>query len=95
MTQHTHQTAPTQFVDAAGVRFAYRRFGKSGGVPLVFDIHTGDRWPRSDVGGDPVQQRGRSVVATSAAMSTIPHFNSRPPPERSRRTSNPPRRLPP
>src|ERR1700730_18194125 len=36
---HTHQTAPTHFVDAAGVRFAYRRFGKSGGVPIVFNPH--------------------------------------------------------
>ena len=25
---HTHQTAPTQFVEANGIRFAYRRFGK-------------------------------------------------------------------
>jgi hypothetical protein len=23
MTEHTHQTAPTQFVEANGVRFAY------------------------------------------------------------------------
>jgi pimeloyl-ACP methyl ester carboxylesterase len=47
MTQHSHQTAPTQFVDAAGVRFAYRRLGKSGGVPLVFNMHftgTMDHW---------------------------------------------------
>ena len=47
MTQHSHQTAPTQFVDTAGVRFAYRRFGKSGGVPLVFHMHftgTMDHW---------------------------------------------------
>ena len=47
MTQHSHQTAPTQFVNAAGVRFAYRRFGKSGGVPLVFNMHftgTMDHW---------------------------------------------------
>jgi pimeloyl-ACP methyl ester carboxylesterase len=47
MTQHTHQTAPTQFVDAAGIRFAYRRFGKPGGVPLVFNMHftgTMDHW---------------------------------------------------
>src|ERR1700704_715964 len=28
MTQHSHQTAPTQFVEANGIRFAYRRFGK-------------------------------------------------------------------
>jgi len=43
----THQTAPTQFVDAAGVRFAYRRFGKPGGAPLIFNMHftgTMDHW---------------------------------------------------
>src|SRR5580692_9904964 len=39
MTDHTHQTAPTQFVDGAGIRFAYRRFGKNQGVPLVFFQH--------------------------------------------------------
>src|SRR5207237_10441388 len=39
MTTHTHQTAPTQFVDAKGIRFAYRRFGKASGVPLVFNMH--------------------------------------------------------
>src|SRR6202166_20308 len=47
MTRHTHQTAPTQFVEATGVRFAYRRFGKPGGVPLVFNMHftgTMDHW---------------------------------------------------
>ncbi len=36
---HTHQTARTQFVEANGVRFAYRRFGKPNGVPLVFNQH--------------------------------------------------------
>src|SRR6202041_3933882 len=44
---HTHQTAPTQFVEANSVRFAYRRFGKAGGVPLVFSQHyigTMDYW---------------------------------------------------
>src|ERR1700716_3270352 len=44
---HGHQTAPTHFVEANGIRFAYRRFGKSGGVPLVFNIHftgTMDHW---------------------------------------------------
>jgi pimeloyl-ACP methyl ester carboxylesterase len=33
---HLHETAPTQFVEANGIRFAYRRFGKSGNVPLLF-----------------------------------------------------------
>ena len=44
---HTHQTVPTQFVEANGIRFAYRRFGKSGGVPLVLNQHftgTMDHW---------------------------------------------------
>jgi pimeloyl-ACP methyl ester carboxylesterase len=44
---HTHQTAPTQYVEANGVRFAYRRFGKPDGVPLVFNMHftgTMDHW---------------------------------------------------
>jgi hypothetical protein len=47
MIQHSHQTAPTQFVDANGLRFAYRRFGKAAGVPLVFNMHylgTMDYW---------------------------------------------------
>ena len=29
MTTYTHQSAPTQFVEANGIRFAYRRFGKA------------------------------------------------------------------
>src|SRR3979411_524843 len=44
---HTHQTAPTQFVEANGIRFAYRRFGKTGGMPIVFNQHyigTMDYW---------------------------------------------------
>ena len=32
MTQHNHQTAPTQFVEANCIRFAYRRFGTSGAL---------------------------------------------------------------
>ncbi|MGH7103673.1 MAG: alpha/beta fold hydrolase [Acetobacteraceae bacterium] len=44
---HTHQTAPTRFVEANGIRFAYRRFGKAGGMPIVFNQHflgTTDYW---------------------------------------------------
>jgi pimeloyl-ACP methyl ester carboxylesterase len=47
MTRHNHQTAPTQFVEADGIRFAYRRFGKPDGVPLVLNQHftgTMDHW---------------------------------------------------
>src|ERR1700754_2841035 len=47
MNNYTHQTAPTQFLEAKGIRFAYRRFGKANGVPLVFNQHylgTMDYW---------------------------------------------------
>jgi pimeloyl-ACP methyl ester carboxylesterase len=37
--QFTHDTAPTQFVEAGGIRFAYRRFGVPGRRPLVFTQH--------------------------------------------------------
>jgi pimeloyl-ACP methyl ester carboxylesterase len=39
MTQFTHDTAPTEFVEAGGIRFGYRRFGTPGHIPLVFFQH--------------------------------------------------------
>jgi hypothetical protein len=44
MSNYTHQTAPTQFVEAAGNRFAYRhfanrRFGAMIDIPLLFFMH--------------------------------------------------------
>jgi pimeloyl-ACP methyl ester carboxylesterase len=54
LTTHTHQTAPTQFVEANGIRFAYRRFGKTGSVPLVFNQHftgTMDYWDPAVIDG--------------------------------------------
>jgi len=47
MNTQTHQTAPTQFLKAAGINFAYRRLGKKAGIPLVLFQHfTGnlDNW---------------------------------------------------
>lgn len=35
----THITAPTQYVEADGVRYAYRRFGAETGTPLLFFQH--------------------------------------------------------
>ncbi len=43
----THQTAPTRHVEANGIRFAHRRFGRPGGVPIVLNQHfrgTLDHW---------------------------------------------------
>jgi pimeloyl-ACP methyl ester carboxylesterase len=62
MTQHNHQTAPTQFVEANGIRFAYRRFGKPGGAPLVFNQHfrgTMDYWDPAVTDG---LARNREVI---------------------------------
>jgi pimeloyl-ACP methyl ester carboxylesterase len=45
--EYTAITVPTQFVEAKGIRFAYRRWGKKGKLPLVFNQHyTGnlDNW---------------------------------------------------
>lgn len=47
MNTDTAITVSTQFVEANGIRFAYRRWGKRGGLPLVFNQHfTGnlDNW---------------------------------------------------
>jgi pimeloyl-ACP methyl ester carboxylesterase len=35
----THVTAPTEFVEAEGIRFAHRRFGEASGTPLLFLQH--------------------------------------------------------
>ena len=39
MSQETHETAPTRYVEANGVRFAYRQFGRGKGLPLLFCQH--------------------------------------------------------
>lgn len=43
----THATAPNQFIETGGARFAYRRFGSATGTPLLFLQHftgTMDGW---------------------------------------------------
>ncbi|WP_263381213.1 alpha/beta fold hydrolase [Granulicella arctica] len=62
MEIYTHHTAPTQFVEAYGVRFAYRRFGKKEGLPLVFIPHilgNMDSWDPSVTDG---LAQGREVI---------------------------------
>jgi pimeloyl-ACP methyl ester carboxylesterase len=39
MTSFTHDTAPTQYAEGRGIRFAYRRFGGPGRPPLLFFQH--------------------------------------------------------
>ncbi len=62
MATHTHQTAPTRFIEAKGIRFAYRRFGETGGLPLVFNQHfigTMDHWDPAVTDG---LAKGREVI---------------------------------
>jgi pimeloyl-ACP methyl ester carboxylesterase len=50
----THVTVPTTFIEAAGLRFAYRRLGSEAGIPLILLQHfrgNMDNWDPSVVDG--------------------------------------------
>jgi pimeloyl-ACP methyl ester carboxylesterase len=71
MTAHTHQTAPTQFVEANSIRFAYRRFGKAHGLPLVFNQHftgTMDHWDPAVTDG--VAKEREVILFNNAGVSS-------------------------
>lgn len=68
---HAHQTAPTQFVEADGIRFAYRRFGKQDGVPLIFNQHftgTMDHWDPAVTDG--LASEREIILFNSAGVSS-------------------------
>jgi len=44
MNQHSHQTPPTEVVEANGIRFALPPIRQDGGVPLVFNQHYTAPW---------------------------------------------------
>ena len=47
MSQQTHETAPTRYVEANDIRFGYRRFGGGEGLPMLLCQHftgTMDNW---------------------------------------------------
>jgi len=78
MSGHTHQTAPTQFVGADGIRFAYRRFGKKGGIPLIFIPHilgNMDSWDPSVTDGfaadrEVILFNNAGIASSSGEVST-------------------------
>jgi pimeloyl-ACP methyl ester carboxylesterase len=37
--KYTYATVPTQFVEANGIKFAYRSYGKTGDVPVIYFNH--------------------------------------------------------
>lgn len=62
METQTHHSAATRYVDARGTRFAYRRFGRRGAVPLLFNMHftgTMDHWDPAITDG---LAEGREVI---------------------------------
>jgi pimeloyl-ACP methyl ester carboxylesterase len=71
MTYLTHQTAPTQYIEAAGIRFAYRRFGQAGTVPLVLNQHytgTMDYWDPAVTNG--LAQTREVILFNNAGVSS-------------------------
>jgi pimeloyl-ACP methyl ester carboxylesterase len=74
----TWKTAPTDTVDAGGVRFAYRQLGPSTGVPVVLLTHLAavlDNWDPRVVDGIAAERRviafdNRGVGASSGSTPT-------------------------
>jgi pimeloyl-ACP methyl ester carboxylesterase len=67
MTGHTHNTAPTRFVEVRGIRFAYRRFGQPVGTPIVLLQHFMGNLDNYDPAITDVLATGREVILTDNA----------------------------
>lgn len=66
-------TAPTQFITAAGSRFAYRELGRSGDVPVLMLNHRGanlDNFDRSIVDGVARRHRVSAIDYQGVGAST-------------------------
>ncbi len=67
MTTYTHNTVPTEFVEADGTRFAYRRFGDSIGTPIVLLQHFMGNLDNYDPAITDALAMGREVILTDNA----------------------------
>jgi pimeloyl-ACP methyl ester carboxylesterase len=63
----THDTAPTRFVDADGIRFAYRRFGNPIGTSIVLLQHFMGNLDNYDPAITDALAEGREVILTDNA----------------------------
>ena len=78
MGHHTALTVPARFVEVNGVRFAYRRFGKQEGIPLVFNQHfmgNLDNWDPSVTDGianerEVILFNGAGIASSSGEVPT-------------------------
>jgi pimeloyl-ACP methyl ester carboxylesterase len=64
---HTHNTAPTRFVEVDGIRFAYRRFGNPIGTPVVLLQHFMGNLDTYDPAITDTLAMGRDVILTDNA----------------------------
>ena len=63
----THNTAPTQFAEVDGIRFAYRRFGDPIGTPIVLLQHFMGNLDTYDPAITDALAQGREVILTDNA----------------------------
>src|SRR5207245_10745628 len=71
MSTYTATTVPTQLVEAKGIRFAYRRWGKQSGLPLVFNQHfTGnlDNWDPAILDG--LAKKRQVIIFNNAGVAS-------------------------
>jgi pimeloyl-ACP methyl ester carboxylesterase len=67
MTTYTHNTVPTEFIEADGTRFAYRRFGDPTGSPMVLLQHFMGNLDNYDPVITDALAMGREVILTDNA----------------------------
>src|ERR1700692_266952 len=67
MNTYTHNTVPTEFVEADGTRFAYRRFGDPIGTPIVLLQHFMGNLDNYDPAITDALAIGREVILTDNA----------------------------
>src|SRR5258708_10857522 len=71
MSTYTATTVPTQFVEANGIRFAYRRWGKRSGLPLVFNQHFNgnlDNWDPAVLDG--LAKEREVIIVNNAGVAS-------------------------
>jgi pimeloyl-ACP methyl ester carboxylesterase len=66
-SEHTHNTAPTLFAEADGIRFAYRRFGNPSRTPIVLLQHFMGNLDNYDPAITDALAIGREVILTDNA----------------------------
>jgi hypothetical protein len=63
----THNSTPTRFVEADGIRYAYRRFGNPTGTPIVLLQHFMGNLDNYDPAITDALAQGREVILTDNA----------------------------